>query len=376
MPLRPMDLWSASFVQEGYVVVRELGFEGIVKPIPDGESAILSLVPGTDGKIYGLTHGRRSHLFVYNNVVVEDCVVPIGITAENVSGGDLFCTSKGIIHGVVWGEPAPEGALVPMSMFRYNPERDLVSSEMAMLFGRIEAIPCPFKGRRISRLAFDSSRDTAYGLFLPENILFAYEAESGCVTEVGCLGEGLVSKTLCVADGVVYGAGESGSIFRVDPDRGEIENTAMRLPCGKGKEYVNEAGAWAYDPCIRTIYGGTFADGFLFKIELDRGRVICVGRPTEQRPIRCLTVGRDGQVFGISGEPKKGICHLFRYDPETGDLRDLGIPHSTIVKCWTAHEIDAICTNRCGHIVMGENDRMSHLLVYYPAVEKRRSSFP
>jgi len=371
MARKRLDLWSASFVEEGYVVVRELGFEGILKPVPDEESAILSLVPGTDGKIYGLTHGRKSHLFVYNNVAVEDCVVPIGITAEDVSGGDLFCTSKGIVYGVVWGEPAGEDEPLPMTMFRYDPCRDLVSSEMAMIFGRIEEIPCPFAGRRISKLAFDPSRDTAYGLFLPDNVLFALEADSGNVTEFGRVSEGIVSKMLCLADGVVYGAGDGGAVFRMDPARGKIEKTAMTLPCGKGKWYVNEASALAYDPPSRTIYGGTLLDGLFFKIELERERVVCVGGPTEQRPIRCLTVGRDGKVFGISGEPKTGVCHLFRYDPETSDLRDLGIPHSTIVKCWTAHEIDAMCTNRNGHIVMGENDRMSHLLVYYPPVEAR-----
>lgn len=225
-----LDVWSPSFVQEGTVVVRELGFEGIVKPIPDGESAILALVPGPDGKIYGLTHGRKSHLFVYNNVAVEDCVVPVGMMAENVSGGDLFCTSDGIVYGVVWGEPAAEDAPLPMTMFRYEPRPDFVSSEMAMIFGQVEEIPCPFGGRRISRLAFDCSRDTAYGLFLPDNVLFAYEPDSSEVTEFGCVSEGVVSKALCVADGVVYGAGDESAIFRMDPARAEIEKTTMSLP--------------------------------------------------------------------------------------------------------------------------------------------------
>ena len=370
------EIWAGGFVDEGAVVLRDLGLEGLIEPIPDEESAVLSLRPAANGNVYGLTHGRRSHLFVYNGFPVEDGVLRLGVVGENTIGGDLVCAGDGLVYGAVYGAPDGDGEEAHVTMFRYDPSRDAMSGETGMRVGEPEFIPSPFGGRRFSRLAIDAERGVVYGALLTSKVLFSYDIVTGSLTELGPIGVEVASKVLCVTDGgVVYGAGDEGVVFRLDPERREIQQTAMVAPCGKGKDYVNEVTAFAYDAPTRAIYGGTLNDGYLFRIELDHERVICLGKPVEQRPIRCLTMGADGRVFGVAGEPGSGLCHLFRYDPETGDLRDLGVPRSTITQSWVAHEIDAICTNRNGHIVMGENDRMSHLMVYYPsvrAVEGRR----
>lgn len=366
------DITSAGFVNEGAVILRELGYEGIFPPIPDEESAVVSLLPARDGNVYGLTKGRQSHLFVYHIAPVEDCVLQRGIIAEDISGGDLVCASDGVVYGMAFGGPAGGGSKDRTFMFTYDPSKDSFSGEASECHSQVAMIPCPFEGKKVSRLAIDPERDIIYGLLLPENVLFSYEIASGRFTERGQVGTGIVSKVLCFADdGCLYGVREMGDVFRYSISDERLHGTGMAAPCGKGKEYVSEATALVFDPERRAIYGGTLSDGCLFKIDLNKQRVVCLGKPTEQRPIRCLTVGKDGKVFGTAGEPGKGICHLFRYDPESGDMKDLGILRSTIVKSWVAHEIDAICTNRNGHIVLGENDRMAHLLIYYPPVEKR-----
>lgn len=363
------DILAAGFVAEGAVVVRELGLEGMMAPIPHGESAITSLCPTKDSKLYGLTRGLRSHLFVYDNSPIVEGVIWLGAVADEICGGDVFCAGNGTIFGFVSGQNS-DGAKICASMFTYDPSKDFISDELTSYRGRPVTVPCPFGQRKFSRLVFDQARERIYGLFLPENVLFTYKLGDQAATEIGAIGKGPVSNVLGMTDkGVIYGVADGGRLFRLVPDAGKIEMTDLIVPSGKGKEYVNTVSAFAFDPANEYLYGGTWLDGLLFKVELQNERVICLGRPGEQRPIRCLAVGKDGKVFGIAGEPKNGIVHLFRYNPRTGDLRDLGILRSTITMTWVAHEIDAMCTNRNGHIVMGENDRMSHLIIYYPAVD-------
>ena len=364
------NLTNLGFVDEGTVVLRELGLEGLIAPIPEGECAISALVPGVSGKVYGITHGAQSHLFVYYNFPVEDGVIRLGVIAENVSGGSLVCASQDIVYGVVYGE-TPEHSINAV-MFKYDGTEDNITGEQGLNHGRPVVIPCPFADKKLSNLVIDRESNTIFVMTFPDHALFAYEVDASRFREAGRIGDGIVSKTICLADGPpVYGVGNDGIVFRFSPAKNRIEKTGMIIPCGKGKDYVNEATALVYDAAHRVIYGGTLLDGYLFKIELASERVVCLGRPIEQRPVRCLALGHDGKVFGIAGEPKSGICHLFRYDPESGDLRDLGIPRSTITQSWVAHEIDAMCVDRNGHVIMGENDRMSHLMIYYPPVEKR-----
>lgn len=72
--------------------------------------------------------------------------------------------------------------------------------------------------------------------------------------------------------------------------------------------------------------------------------------------------GEDNCIYGIAG---KDCCHLFKYNPEEGDLRDLGILHVSSPRCWHGYEFDAAVTGEKGEIYFGENDRISHLFVYY-----------
>jgi hypothetical protein len=255
-------------------------------------------------------------------------------------------------------------------LFRRDPSHDSVDAELeALRLAKPEILPCPFESSGVLKLAMDDCRDVIFGLSAPGNVLFSYEVAFGKFAELAKLGEGRISKVLCVTkDGTAYGVGEEGVVWRFDPQRGAVEFTNMRIPVGKGKEHVSEASALVYDPEQHLIYGGTLVDGYLFKVDLRAERVICLGKPIDQRHVRCLTVGNDGTVFGIAGDPGTGICHLFRYDPPSGDLRDLGVLRTTLFKSWVAHEIDAMCTNRDGHIVMGENDRLSHLFVYFPPI--------
>jgi hypothetical protein len=96
---------------------------------------------------------------------------------------------------------------------------------------------------------------------------------------------------------------------------------------------------------------------------LKSGQIISLGKPFSQPRIRCLAFGNDGYLYGIAGQ---NCCHLFRYDPQSGDLSDLGIFRVKIPRSWHAYEFDAAATGPNGIIYFGENDRISHLFTYQP----------
>jgi hypothetical protein len=57
---------------------------------------------------------------------------------------------------------------------------------------------------------------------------------------------------------------------------------------------------------------------------------------------------------------------LFRYDPSSGDMRDLGILRATLPDEWIGHVFNAILTGPNGEIYLGESDRISRLFTYFP----------
>jgi hypothetical protein len=113
------------------------------------------------------------------------------------------------------------------------------------------------------------------------------------------------------------------------------------------------------------FYGGTRADGILFRFDPLSEQIVSLGKPVRGGRIRALTANRSGALFGIGGDDNL-ISRLFRYDPSTGNMRDLGIPRATLPEEWLGHEFDAIRTGPHGEIYLGESDRISRLFTYYP----------
>ena len=76
-------------------------------------------------------------------------------------------------------------------------------------------------------------------------------------------------------------------------------------------------------------------------------------------------------MFGIAGEPG-GCAHLFCYNPETRELKDLGVPLATVETPWYGYEFEAAVTGKDGEIYLGEVDRISHLWIYFPPIPGRK----
>ncbi|MDD2709160.1 MAG: hypothetical protein PHV34_14330 [Verrucomicrobiae bacterium] len=375
---------KSAFVSEGHVEVRRLGPSSFVRPIPPGECAITALVRYTGGKIYGGTSGRRAHLFYYDPSPDADVVVDIGVVAEKtritgmVAGEKIYIATDGEKGGILYAYSPCEVLMEKLQVAGMGLREIFDSPVEDQMFhsivdpchsaGKIEVFKKIFHNQGIEGLVMDEKRKVLYGLSSKQGTLFACDVRSGRVSLKGKVDqlEEFSRKLAVDGDGVVYGAGCSGRLFRFDPEKGKIEHLDLFLPSLKGRQAYARVDAWAPDARTGVIYGGT-VDGIVFVFDPKAGKIICLGKPIDQMRVRALTIGNDGRIFGVGGEPGK-CCHLFVYEPCSRQLRDLGFMLAAVETPWYGYEIDCAATGRDGEIYFGENDRISNLFIYHPAI--------
>jgi len=382
---------KSAFVGEGQVQVRRLGASSFVKPIPAGESAITALVRHKNGKIYGGTSGRRAHLFFYDPSPDADVVVDAGVVGENMRITGLVADER--IYGAA--ESGDQGFL-----FSYSPcevlmkDIDTTGKGMREIFdspvedqmfhsiidpchsvGKIEILTRIPEAEGVTGLVIDAQRKIIYGLTSKNGSFFSYSISSKTFSlkgRVDSIRE--FSRKLAIdSTGTIYGAASCGRIFKYSSDVGRVESTSCVIPSLKGREAYNRVDSWALDEQSGVIYGGTI-DGILFEFNPPAGKIRCIGKPIDQMRVRALTVGNDGRVFGVGGEPGK-CCHLFVYEPIEHQLRDLGVLLATMETPWYGYEVDCAVTGRDGEVYLGETDRISHLFIYFPPIVRRVPAF-
>lgn len=211
------------------------------------------------------------------------------------------------------------------------------------------------------------SGERLYGLSDVTGKLFMFDPASRDVDVVGEIDDfARFSHELIVGpDGCIYACGTAGHLVRYDPDGGGPEKTGLFLPGMAGRAQYSGVGAWACDPTTGRIYAGDVADGVLSTINVRRGEVRVLGKPTAQPHIRSLTVAADGRVYGTAGR-RDTISHLFVYNPSTREMRDLGVLTAGTERRWYGYEFDCAITGEDGRIYFGESDRISHLFLYFP----------
>ena len=374
--LRKVDSKSI-YVREGRLFNRALQLrQELSEPIPPGESAITSLAVTPDGNLFGATSGKRAHLFRYDGGPQEDSVYDLGvIEGARAVRGALVVARDGTVFGGVSevAEGETEGWLFryPMAASESGPSAKgptwLLRPPSQPAVEAEKLVPVP--GECIVALAMDNLRGRVYGLSSRSGSFFSYDTGSGEITIKGTVAENGDYSQCLVTDlsGNAYGAGPDGRLFRVVPDANTIEHLPIRLPSVAGRELYNRLDAAALDPHTGLIYGGGSADGVLFVFDPANGVIRSLGKVTAESRCRAITVGLDGRVYGIAGEPE-GMAHLFCYDPAVHELRDLGIPYASSQRAWHGYEFDAACTGACGEIYLGESDRISHLFMYFPTI--------
>jgi len=380
-PDRSTAIYSGNvYVTEGRMFTRALQMmQDLSEPIPPGECAITSLASAPGGAVYGATSGVRSHLFCYSGSSLDDGVYDLGvIPGARAVRRSLVVGADGCVLGGV-SEPADgrdEGGL-----FRLGPHwhrrgkrpagKRQSYADSAPRPPEIELLPAPVRGESVAAMTIDRARAVAYGLSSRSATLFSVRMDSGEASVKGRATEDPNYSHCLVADlrGTVYGAGPLGQLWRYDPASDQTEQLPLRLPTVAGREFYNRLDSAALDPASGIIYGAGSADGVLFALDPERMTIRTLGKVTAEPRCRCITVGLDGRVYGVSGEPG-GMGHLFCYDPLAHELRDLGLPFATSERAWHGYEFEAACTGASGEIYLGESDRVSHLFIYFPPPQR------
>lgn len=372
------DYEKSAFVQEGHFEVRALGPKEFVRPIPPGESAITALMSHRSGHVYGGTAGAKPHIFYYNPAPDADSVADIGTVLDEP--GEVTALLERADESVL-GVVNAEGGTA--RLFVYRPwqvllrEKDFTGMGVREIFdlpaedqlffstidpchsaGTVETLPLAFP-EKVSDMAF------------VEGVWFFLGSESGTVfcaddslAKLETIGRldpnGNFSPKFGLHEGKLYGAGLYGRIFQIT--RQGLSATGLCAPSLKGLELYNRISRWC--SFAGSLYGATI-DGLLFACQPEERKMRCLGKPTQQ----CFPQGMaasNGRLYILLGS-EEDCAHLAVYDPETGDLRDLGCPLAHSERPWNGYQFRCMCRGRSGTLFLGEADRISYLFLYFPA---------
>lgn len=360
--------YDYSVVNQMQIDARDLGYPP-VDVIPAGEAAVHALATAADGRLYGVTGGAKSHLFVL--YPVHGYVQPLGfITGVTDVRQSLVISRAGDVY--------VGAASSPGHLFRYKPAPDEDARPI-----RVDQ-PCPVtdlggprEGETILALTIDPQREVIYGITAPSGDFFSYslrearfevhgEVATGVIPGEKFEAHRLLGRALVIdADGCVYGSGEGGRLFRYDPKAKVLSRLPLLLPGIPGREPYVRVDAWVRDTKGK-IYGGT-SDGYLFRFDPAQSKVENLGKPLIQYRIRGLAFGRDGLIYGVGGDDDD-MARLFSYNPDSGAYAVRGFvdvnrrPYFT----WQAYTIDAVAAGADGVIYLGEAERLSKLYVFHP----------
>ncbi len=357
--------YDRSVVSQVRIDLRDLGYPPL-DVIPPDESAISALTVAPDGKLYGATRGKRSHLFLLDPE--HGYVLPLGFLdgvtsvegALVVSGsGDVYIGTTPGGHLLKYGKLESASETVPQ-----------VSKPV-----KISDLGEPVSGESISALAVDRERNRIYGLTKPNGHFFSYAigegkfALHGRVAEHDMPGEKFekgknIGRAIAVgADGSAYTSGEDGRLYQFS---GALKKLAVAVPSVPGREAFNRVDSWATGGDGTLLYGGT-SDGYLFLLDTKELRIRNLGKPFSRYRLRTLVQSRDGKVYGVGGDDDE-MAQMFSYDPAGGTYELLGMidVNRRPYYAWQAYVVDCAAIGTDGTVYLGQSERKSRLYIYHP----------
>ena len=387
---------------------RDLGYPGATEIAADA-SPITALLAHSNGKAYGATSGRRSHLFVWDARVNK--VFPLGQLPETQKGV-RSCLAEGKDGLVYVGSGLNETELLRLTrempegrraiehqlwrdienrykgfegghLYAYDPQKSDAAVYLEGAKAELVDLGVPVPGDSIYAMALNAGGTKVYGLSYPHAEFFEYDVGEKEFRRHGKWLEklsypgperswrGIPRALVCDADGVVWTSGDDGLLRFYDPKTGEFGGTSMRIP----GEYW-ETQACNLFPVVEQLFAradgtlvGTTSDGFVFEAQPNRNRLVSWGKPRVERRIRAASVGRDGRLYMIAGE-KDNVCRLFSFDKENGylDYGVLGVDRSPYY-AKIAYQFDAMATASDGTVLIGESDRRAKLFLFIPGSE-------
>lgn len=351
-----------AYVTEGSVYAFPLQEDQAAPAIPPGESALRALAPMDEGIVYGLTSGRRGHLCYYHPAFG---VVHVGTLGEGeVGGGAMVRSGPQEISGGWWAEGGG-------GLFRHGTAQELsVGSEQHRgSVTPIEFLPLPLEGEGVAAMVQEPEDDVTYALTRPGGYLISLAAGAEAAEVVGQV-ETAAPVLVALPGGRLLGAAEEGQLWAYDPAERSLGVLGAYAPCQKGKRYAAGVQSLLVTGAGE-VYGGTSTDGYLFRYDPETGEVVNLGKPNRQSNIVALVEGYDERLYGLANEPE-ALAHLFRFDPVLRGFADLGVLSSTYLAYWMLHQAGCMAVGAYGEIFIGETEPVSHLFIYYPP--QRRGS--
>jgi len=353
-------------VSQNRIDARDLGYPPI-DVIADGESAITSLTVAPNGKLYGATSGKRSHLFVLNPR--HGYVQPLGFLPGTTAVTNAVVVSAA---GDVYIGTSPGGHLL-----KYAPHQEDSQPLHVKEPCEVTDLGPAIQGESILTLAIDRSTETIYGLTWPNAHFFQFSLSAGRFADVGMVArrapegekfetEKMVSRMLALdLKGNVYASGEDAFFYKFDKEKQTLQKLPVRIPASPGREPWTRVDAFLADT-TGVIFGGT-SDGYLFRFDPERLIVHNLGKPLMQYRMTGLVLGPNGKLYGVGGDDDD-LARLFSYSLDNGAFEILGFvdvnrrPYYT----WQAYVIKAMAVGLDGTIYIGQSERISRLYLFYP----------
>lgn len=390
---------------------RDLGYP-TQNLIPADDSFITALLTHSNGFVYGATSGREhSYLFFYNRFINK--VRPLGRLPEGrgvhhalLEGGDgalyigtglnVFTPVKptrqfpveyeAIVKNLWRDIKQPYEGFAGGHLYRYDPKagdgRRYTNADVCP----VEDLGIPVAGNTIYALTWSADRKTIYGITYPDAHFFAYDLATRKTRDYGEFLERRVyngperhwrsvprALHCDAATGRVYTSGDNGWFVYFDPAQGRIVPTNMRLP-GEYWESLKSVDYPVVEGFVRDAAGQVYAgtnDGFLLRLDLAAERTQVLGKPRQQRRMRAMATGRDGQLYMICGETDL-MCKFYRYDlVGGGGFHDLGVVAVDRSPYYAkrAYRLDAMAVGHDGTVFLGESDRRGKLFLYTPGAD-------
>ena len=330
---------------------------GLAYPVPGvlpaGEAAITALAVGAEGKVFGVTSGRRAHLFWMPRPLLIAAIGAIDGVSQAAEG--LVLGPDGFLYGAARDGGGP--------LFRHSLATDFVGLYRTRS-APIEMLRAPFKDDGVVSLSLSEDQTTIAGLGERTGRPFLYSLKTGRVKALPRPGpeNEAMGRVLCPAGNGFYGSGADGQLFHLSVE-GDVEWLDAALPSRRGKAYLARAHAFLRARSGR-IYGGT-EDGYLFSFDPLARRLVSHGRPCDIPDLHALAEGSDGSIYGLVGR-EKDVTHLVRFRPAAAEWTDLGMFQSYGHYPWLGYQVRALVAGQDGQLYAGEHDRFGHLFIYHP----------
>ena len=383
---------------------RDLGYPGATE-IPADSSPITALLAHSNGRVYGATTGKASHLFAWDARVNK--VFPLGtlVSAKGVhhalvegpSGIVYIGTGLGEIGTLRLTRDMPEGrraietqlwkdikshyaAYEGGHLYAYDPTKGDGAVYLEGTPARIVDLGIPVPSNSVYALTISPDKKTLYGISYPDAEFFSYDIASKTFKRPGKWMEklaypgpertwrGVPRALACTPDGTVWSSGDDGLLRAYIPALGAFSETHMRIP----GEYW-ETQAYNGFPVVEQLFAkddgtlvGTTSDGFIFTAQPNTDTLQSWGKPRVERRVRAATLGKDGRLYTVCGE-RDNVCRLFSFRHDEGhlDWGVLGVDRSPYY-AKIAYQFDAMATAADGTILIGESDRRAKLFLFIP----------